>query len=170
MTAAERRQHSGWLRREAKIAGIPALPGHDLPIEEIMRRTGKSRGLLREVVRGVRNGIFRGRMNSLEPFLVKARAAGSRDGAGLRRAVKAQRFTGSLRVVGEWATGQRKDAGTATRRDNRPGKTPSARGIAHAMTTERDALSKVGHVPSRRSGMPCLIRPPRGTCSIASTA
>jgi len=83
-------------------------------------------------------------MSSLEPFLVQlenAWAAGSRNGAALWRTMKAKGFTGSLRVVSEWATRQRKDEGTASR-DNRPGKTPSARSIARMMTTERDTLSK----------------------------
>jgi transposase len=96
------------------------------------------------VVRGARNDIFRSRMSSLEPFLAQletAWAAGSRNGAALWRAMKAKGFTGSLRVVSEWATRQRKDEGTATR-DKRPGKTPSARSIARMMTTERDTLSK----------------------------
>jgi transposase len=55
--------------------------------------------------------------------------------------MKANGFTGSLRVVAEWATGQRNDEGTATRA-NRPGKTPSAHSIARIMTAERDSLSK----------------------------
>jgi transposase len=145
LTAAERRQHSGWLRREAENAGILALADQGVSIKEIMRRTDKSRGLVRKVVRGARNDIFRGRMSSLEPFLVQLETAwsgGSRNGAALWRAVKAKGFTGGLRVVSEWANRQRKDEGAATR-DNRPGKTPSARSIARMMTTERDTLSKV---------------------------
>lgn len=56
--------------------------------------------------------------------------------------MKTRGFTGSLRVVTEWATRKRKDEGTATR-DKRPSKTPSARRIARMMTTERDTRSKV---------------------------
>jgi transposase len=144
LSAAERRQHAGWLRREAENAGILALAAQGGAIKEIVRRTDKSRGLVRKVVRGARHDIFRSRMSSLEPFLVQlenAWAAGSRNGAALWRTVKAKGFTGSLRVVSEWATRQRKDEGTASR-DNRPGKTPSARSIARMMTTERDTLSK----------------------------
>jgi transposase len=44
LSAAERRQHSGWLRREAENAAILALAGQGVPIKEIMRRTDKSRG------------------------------------------------------------------------------------------------------------------------------
>jgi transposase len=144
LSAAERRQHAGWLRREAENAGILALAGQGMPIKEIMRQTDKSRGLVRKVVHGARNDIFRSRMSSLEPFLAQLEAAwadGNHNGAALWRAIKTKGFTGSLRVVSEWATKQRQDEGTATR-DKRPGKTPSARSIARMMTTERDTLSK----------------------------
>lgn len=113
--------------------------------KEIMRRTGKSRGLVRRVVRGGRADIFRTRMSSLDPFLTQLETAwadGNQNGAALRRAVKTKGFTGGLRVVTEWAMRKRKDEGTATR-DKRPGKTPSARHIARMMTAERDTRSKV---------------------------
>lgn len=145
LSAAERHQHAGWLRREAENADILALSAQGVAIKEIMRRTDKSRGLVRQVVRGGRHDIFRSRMSSLDPFLAHletAWAAGSHNGAALWRAMKTKGFTGSLRVVTEWATRKRKDEGTATR-DKRPNKTPSARRIARMMTTERDTLSKV---------------------------
>jgi hypothetical protein len=44
LTAAERRQHTGWLRREAENAEILALFKRGVAIKEIMRRTDKSRG------------------------------------------------------------------------------------------------------------------------------
>ena len=144
LSAAERCQHSRWLRREAENAGILALAGQGVAIKEIMRRTAKSRGLVRKVVRGARNDIVRSRMNLLEPFrapLEAAWAGGNRNGAALWRAMQAKGFTGSLRVVTEWATRQRKDEAPATR-DSRPGRTPSARSIARMMTSERDTLSK----------------------------
>lgn len=123
LSAAERRQHTGWLRREAENAGILALAAQGVAIKEIVRRTDKSRGLVRKVVRGSRNDIFRSRMSSLEPFLAQletAWAGGSHNGAALWRAMKAKGFTGGLRVVTEWATRKRKDEGAAIR-DNRPG-------------------------------------------------
>jgi transposase len=144
LSAAERVQHAGWLRREAENAGILRLAGQGVSIKEIMRQTGKSRGLVRKVVRGARNDVFRSRMSSLEPFLAQLEATwadGNRNGAALWRAMKAKGFTGSLRVVTEWATRQRKDEGTATR-DSRTARTPSARSIARMMTIERDGLSK----------------------------
>jgi transposase len=144
LSAAERRQHAGWLRREAENAEILALSAQGVAIKEIMRRTDKSRGLVRQVVRGARNDIFRSRMSSLDPFLTQletAWVAGSQNGAALWRAMRTNGFTGSLRVVTEWATRRRNDEGTATQ-DKRPSKTPSARRIARMMTTERDTRSK----------------------------
>jgi transposase len=54
LTAAERIQYEGYLRREETNAAILAL-GHDgTSIKEIVRRTGHSRGLVRDVLRGRR--------------------------------------------------------------------------------------------------------------------
>jgi transposase len=139
LSAAERHQHAGWLRREAENADILALSAQGVAIKEIMRRTDKSRGLVRQVVRGARNDIFRSRMNSLDPFLIQLETAwggGSHNGAALWRVMKTKGFNGSLRVVTEWVTRKRKDEGTATR-GKRPSKIPSARRIARMMTTER---------------------------------
>lgn len=65
--------------------------------------------------------------------------SGARNATDLWRKLKGQGFRGSLRVVGEWATRQRRaekaDAGTLTRG-------PSARTIARLMTIGRDNLSK----------------------------
>jgi transposase len=44
LSAAECRQHTGWLRREAENAEILALSKRGVAIKEIMRRTDKSRG------------------------------------------------------------------------------------------------------------------------------
>jgi transposase len=144
LSCAERRQHDGWLRRQEENAVILALAGQGIAIKEIVRRTGKSRGIVRQVVRGGRADVFRGRMNSLDPFtkqLETAWANGCRSGAALWRQVRAAGFVGSLRVVTEWTTRQRKDEGGAPQ-NNRPRKSPSARGIARMMTTERDRPSK----------------------------
>jgi transposase len=143
LSAAERRQHSGWVLRQAENAAILALADQGVAIKEIMRRTDKSRGLVRQVVRGARTDMFRSRMSSLDPFLMQLDAAwagGCRNGAALWRAMKAVGFTGGLRVVTEWATRKRKEEGTATR-DKRPTKAPSARRIARMMTPDRDKVS-----------------------------
>lgn len=144
LSAAERRQHSGWLLREAENASILALAAQGVAIKEIMRRTDKSRGLVRQVVRGAPTDMFRSRMSSLDPFLTRletAWAEGCHNGAALWRAMKVGGFTGGLRVVTEWVTRKRKEEGTETR-DKRPAKAPSARRIAQMMTVDRDKLSK----------------------------
>jgi hypothetical protein len=125
-------------------ASIQALAAQGVAIKEIMRRTDKSRGLVRQVVRGARTDMFRSRVSSLEPFLTRLEAAwadGCRHGAALWRAMKIEGFTGDLRVVTEWATRKRKEEGTETH-DKRPGKAPSTRRIAQMMTTDRDKVSK----------------------------
>jgi transposase len=116
LSCAERRQHAGWLRLQEENAAILALAGQRIAIKEIVRRTGKSRGIVRRVVRDGRADVFSGRMNSLDPFtkhLETAWADGYRNGAALWRQVKAAGFVGSLRVVTEWKTRQRKDEGRA---------------------------------------------------------
>jgi len=144
LSCAERRQHSGWLRREEENAAILALAKQGVAIKEIVRRTSKSRGLVRQVVRGGRTDVFRSRLCSLDPFLKHLDmdwTNGCRNGAALWRRVKAAGFAGGLRVVAEWATRRRKEEAT-TPGSARPRKAPSARDIARMMTTERDALSK----------------------------
>jgi len=52
LTAAERLQYEGYLRREDANAAVLALHKAGVGIKEIVRRTGHSRGLVRRVVRG----------------------------------------------------------------------------------------------------------------------
>jgi transposase len=144
LSCAERRQHSGWLRREEENTGILALAKQGVAIKEIVRRTGKSRGLVRQVVRGSRTDMFRSRMCSLDPFLKQLDAdwmSGCHNGAALWRKAKAAGFAGGMRTISEWATRQRRATATANARPHMVG---SARGIARMMTSDRDALSKTG--------------------------
>jgi transposase len=142
LTAAERIQYEGYLRREDTNAAILAQAQKGASIKEIVRRTGHSRGMVRKVLRGQRSDVFRVRESSLEPHLswLDAQwAAGCRNGADLWRRLKSLGFRGSLRVVTEWATRRRKaekvDAGSLRRM-------PSARTLARLMTIGRDTLSK----------------------------
>lgn len=54
LTSAERLQYEGFLRREQANETILALARQDIPIKEIVRRTGHSRGLVRRVLRAGR--------------------------------------------------------------------------------------------------------------------
>ena len=59
LSCAELRQHSGWLRREEENdchSRVGEKQG--VALKEIVRLTGKSRGLVRQVVRGGRKDIF----------------------------------------------------------------------------------------------------------------
>jgi transposase len=101
LTAAERIQYEGYLRREKANAAILGLAKDGVSIREIVRRTGHSRGLVRNVLPGRRSDVFRARESSLEPHLqwLDAQwAAGLRNGAQLWRHLKREGFRGSLRV------------------------------------------------------------------------
>ena len=114
LTSAETRQYDGWVRREDENAAVLALAKAGVPIKEIVRRTGKSRGIVRQIVRGGRTDVFRSRMNSLDPFTKQLETEweeGCRNGSELWRRVKAAGFLGSLRVVTEWTTRRRRDWG-----------------------------------------------------------
>ncbi len=104
LTAAERLQYEGYLRREQTNAAIMAFAKDGATIKEIVRRTGHSRGLVRQVLRGQRNDVFRLRESSLEIYLewLDAQwAAGKRNGTELWRRLRTQGFRGSRRVVSE---------------------------------------------------------------------
>jgi transposase len=190
LTAAERIQYEGYLRREDTNAAILKQAETGVSIKEIVRFTGHSRGLVRRVLRGQRTDVFRVRESSLEhhlPWLDAQWAAGHHNGADLWRCLKAKGFRGSVRVVTEWATRRRRaetpDAQSLQR-------VPSARTIARLMTNGRDTLSKSETVriivwkavitsrASTRRGTPCSIAtmvlvhlaPIRRACSRSSLA
>ena len=159
LTAAERIQYEGYLRREDSNAAILGLAKDGTTIKEIVRRTGYSRGLVRRVLRGQRSDIFRVRESSLElylPWLDAQWASGQRNGSELWRKLKSQGFRGCLRVVGEWAERRRKaekvDGAVLSR-------APSARTVARLMTIGRDDLSKseTVTVAAIEAGAPLLV-------------
>ena len=86
LTAAERIQYEGYLRREDTNAAILKHAETGVSIKEIVRFTGHSRGLVRRVLRGQRSDVFRLRESSLEhhlPWLDAQWAASHRNGRSL---------------------------------------------------------------------------------------
>ena len=159
LTAAERLQYEGYLRREEANAAILALSKIGIPIKQIVRQTGHSRKLVRQVIRGERHDVFRTRQSSLDqhlPWLNDQWAAGCRNGAELWRRLKARGFRGSLRVVGEWTTRRRRSEKADVENLHR---IPSARTIARLMTVGRDTLSKAETitVAAVEAGVPTLL-------------
>jgi transposase len=158
LTAAERIQYEGYLRREEANAAILGFAKGEVAIKEIVRRTGHSRGLVRKVLRGQRSDVFRVRESSLElhlRWLDEQWAAGHRNGAELWRCLQRQGFRGCARVVSEWASRRRR----AEKADGALSRTPSSRTIARLMTISRDALSKAESVTvaAIESGVPLLV-------------
>jgi transposase len=158
LTCAEKLQYDGYLRREETNAAIMAHAKRGVPIKDIVRRTGHSRKLVRQIIRGERTDVFRVRQNSLDahlPILDELWTSGCRNGAEIWRQLRAKGFHGSLRVVGEWAT-RRRRAEQAS--DQQLQKVPSARTIARLMTMARDQLSKADAVTiaAIEAGVPML--------------
>ena len=78
---------------------VLALVKQGVPIKQIVRKTGHSRKLVRQVVRGERTDIFRLRESSLEPHLPWLDAqwdGGVRNATDLWRRLKRQGFRGSF--------------------------------------------------------------------------
>ena len=141
LTSAERLRYEGYLRRKEIDAVIRQLAKDGLSIKAIVRCSGHSRKLVRDVLRGQRTEIFPTRQSSLEPYvpwLDEQWAADLRNGTELCRQMRQQGFQGSLRVVGEWAARRRRVEQT----ERAVGYAPTARMIMRLMTIARDHLTK----------------------------
>jgi hypothetical protein len=144
----------GFVRRAGLFrAGFIAVTGVGLG-------TFRCRKLVRQVVRGERNDVFRTRQSSLDvhlPWLDEEWASDCRNGAELWRRLTARGFRGSLRVVGEWATRRRRAEKADAENLQR---IPSARTIARLMTigvTRSQSLKPSPWRPSRPA-CPCSSR------------
>jgi transposase len=158
LTCAERIQYEGFLRRQDDSQRIKALAEAGESIKQITRSTGRSRKLVRSVLRGGDGDVFRCRQSILEPHIAKLRAewdAGCRNGAELWRRLCAAGFRGGLRVVTEWTTRQgrseKADVGLAR-------KAPPARLLSRLMTAQRVQLAKADAVmvAAIETGVPAL--------------
>lgn len=159
LTAAERLQYDGYLRREEANSAILAQSTNGIPIKQIVRQTGHSRKLVRQVIRGERTDVFRTRQSSLDlhlPWLDDQWTSGCRNGAELWRRLKARGFRGSLRVISERATRRRRAERADTKNLQR---IPSAKTIARLMTVGRDLLTKAETVTvaAVEAGVPTLV-------------
>ena len=159
LTAAERLQYEGYVRREETNKVVFAMADQGLGIKEIVRRTGHSRNMIRRVLRGQRSDVFHTRQGSLEvylPWLDAQWTAGAHNAMGLWRQLKRQGFRGCYRVVSEWAGRRRRsekvDGGALSR-------APAARTIARLMTMSRDHLSRSETVTiaAIEAGVPSLV-------------
>ena len=142
LTAAEKLQYEGFQRRQQTNRMVRRMADDGAPIKRIVRLTGLSRGLVRQIIRGEREDIFRVRESSLTPWLPwleQEWSSGCRNGAELWRRLRADGFQGSLRVVGEWATRQRRAEQAVP---SGPNKSPPARRIARLLTMGRDHLCR----------------------------
>jgi transposase len=145
-TCAQRLRYEGFLRCEADNAVIRPAASAGMSIKAIVRRTGRSRKVVRDVVRGSRTDVFGVRTNSLEPYLMRLDAdwvAGCHNGAELFRRLRSIGYGGSPRVVAEWTTRRRRAEAAETQMPIAP---PSARSITRLMTVARD---------QSRMPMPC---------------
>ena len=146
LTAAERLQFEGIQRRQKTNVLIQWMGAEGVPIKRIVRITGLSRGLVRRVLRGERDDVFRLQQSSLTPWFPQLEQYwqdGCRNGAELWRRLRADGFQGSLRVVGEWATRQRRAEAAIPQGS---GKCPPSRKIARMVTSGRHHLSKADSI------------------------
>ena len=146
LTAAERLQFEGFQRRQKTNVLIQWMGAEGVPLKRIVRITGLSRGLVRRVLRGERDDVFRLQQSSLTPWFPQLEQYwqdGCRNGAELWRRLRADGFQGSLRVVGEWATRQRRAEAAIAQGS---GKCPPSRKIARMVTSGRHHLSKADSI------------------------
>ena len=69
LTGAERLLYEGFQRRQQTNLTVQRMAGDGVPIKQIVRMTGLSRNLVRQILRGEREDAFRLRESSLEPWL-----------------------------------------------------------------------------------------------------
>lgn len=142
LTYAERLQYEGYLRRQETNEAIRELSKKGTSIRQIVRQTGHSRKVVRDVLRGQRLDVFRTRPNSLDswlPWLNSRWEEGARNALALWRQMRTKGFPGQSGVVSQWAQ-RRRLAEKASQ--SGLARTPSARVISRLMTSARNDLAK----------------------------
>jgi transposase len=113
-----------------------------VPIKAIARRLELARNTVRRWIRGVEPELDRARAGPLYPHLPvleRRWAQGCRNGAQLWRELRETGFTGSLRVVTEWATRQRLATHAGWPASGRS--VPSSRRVARMLSADPETLS-----------------------------
>jgi hypothetical protein len=158
LTAAERLQYQGYLRREETNAAILAQAKAGAAIKEIVRRPGCSRKLVRHVLRGQRSHLFRVRELAGNLPSMARHTMGRRPTKRDRTVATAKRprvpgVPAGCHRVGHTPRKAEKIDGSALSR------APSARTIARLMTIGRDDLSKSETITSAaiEGGVPLLV-------------
>ena len=142
LTCAEKLQYEGYLRRQETNEAIQQLSQNGTSIRQIVRQTGYSRKLVRDVLRGQRLDVFRTRPSSLDawlPWMNDRWEAGARNASALWREMRNEGFVGQRGIVSQWAQRRR-----LAEKANQSGlaRTPSARVLARLMTSARDGLAR----------------------------
>ena len=142
LTYAEKLQYEGYLRRQETNDAVRELAKNGTSIRQIVRQTGHSRKLVRDVLRGQRMDVFRTRPSFLDswlPWLNHRWDNGTRNALALWREMRAEGFVGQSGVVSQWAQRRR-----LAEKANQSGlaRTPSARVLARLMTSAWDGLAK----------------------------
>ena len=158
LTCVERIQYEGFLRRQEDSRCIKAPADAGRSIKEITRSTGRSRKLVRSVLRGGDGDVFRSRQSVLESYAARLRAeweAGCRNGAELWRRMGAAGFRGGPRVVTEWVTRQRRSEKADVQLARRA---LPARLLSRLLTAQRVHLAKTDAVTvaAIETGVPAL--------------
>jgi len=135
-------QYEGYLRRQETNEAIQKLAKSGTSIRQIVRQTGHSRKLVRDVLRGQRLDVFRTRPSTLDswlPWLNERWETGSRNALALWREMRAEGFVGQRGIVAQWA--QRRPLAEQAGQSGLM-RTPSARVLARLMTSAQDGLGK----------------------------
>lgn len=145
LSKAEKLQWAGWQRRDEMNQKIRVLHGDGQGIKAIVKMTGVSRQTVRRILRGSRDDVFRSRESTLDRWTKHLETewdSGCRNGAKLWWRLREAGFSGSSRVVSEWATRKRRATKIGAEHAGAVATTmPTSRVIARLLTTERDCKS-----------------------------